>query len=730
MRRALPALGLWIVLASALSILTTRFRDWFAMPNELLYQRRAISIADTLSPLPRVREELVSTFDQLYPLLVAPAFRWGYVPDELWTAHLLNAWIMSSACIPAFLLARRLTTLWWPPYVAALLTVCMPWIVVSSFLLTEVAAYPAFVWAMLGMHVATAAPSRRNDVLALLGIGLAFFGRTQLAVLFFLLPVTIVAVELGRSGGVREALRVSLAGHRVLAVVYGGLAAVGLVLAGVGHLPGVLGVYGATIGGTGSSLGESLSASAFAGSLVEHVATFALGLAILPFVVGVAWLLANLVRPPASRELHTFACLGAITVVATVLEVTIFDLRFGADFVHDRYLFYLVPLVVIGALCAVLDSRVPRWSLALPAALVCLGFMVGEIPGFLWRDYATVNSDGPISALYRPLVDAAGSLTSTRGLLVAATIVLAVLFVQASILFRPRLLTSVFVGFLLVAIPAITAYMFARVFDEVGWSGRPVSALPEAGFDWVDRTVGADARVAMVPYPVSTSYFVNQGVWRDYEFWNRSVRRDVQFPEKTFLFTGDTFAKIFPRFDPATGASDVSLAPHVLQANQESRFRIAGNVRVLRNDVMLIDAAMPWRLDWLTTGLHADGWTRPGVPARIRVYAAPGQRGPVTRGLSIGFRAPEDVAERPVTITSNLERVETVATPGTQRAGIRVCVPARGYADVTVRAEGASPIPGDLRDIDLSRQAREGGIFLNEIALADELGEPCRPRQG
>jgi hypothetical protein len=83
-----------------------------------------------------------------------------------------------------------------------------------------------------------------------------------------------------------------------------------------------------------------------------------------------------------------------------------------------------------------------------------------------------------------------------------------------------------------------------------------------------------------------------------------------------------------------------------------------------------------------------------------------------------------------VTITSNLERVETVATPGTQRAGIRVCVPARGYADVTVRAEGASPIPGDLRDIDLSRQAREGGIFLNEIALADELGEPCRPRQG
>jgi hypothetical protein len=132
MRRALPILGLWCGLASGLSVLTTRAADWFAMPNELLYERRAISIAQSLSPLPRVRGEFVSTFDQLYPVLVAPAFRWGYVPHDLWTAHLLNAWIMASACIPAFLLAKRVTSQTWAPYAVAVLSVVMPWVVLAS----------------------------------------------------------------------------------------------------------------------------------------------------------------------------------------------------------------------------------------------------------------------------------------------------------------------------------------------------------------------------------------------------------------------------------------------------------------------------------------------------------------------------------------------------------------------------------------------------------------------
>ncbi|MGN6799037.1 MAG: hypothetical protein ACTHKS_12925, partial [Gaiellaceae bacterium] len=101
--------ALWIVVASALAELTTRALDWFAKDDELRYERLAISIARTHSLVPRIHGVDVQSYSQLYPLLIAPAFRHGLLPGDVRTVHLANAWIMSSACIPAFFLARRVT---------------------------------------------------------------------------------------------------------------------------------------------------------------------------------------------------------------------------------------------------------------------------------------------------------------------------------------------------------------------------------------------------------------------------------------------------------------------------------------------------------------------------------------------------------------------------------------------------------------------------------------------
>src|SRR5262245_34746729 len=176
------------------------------MTDELLYEKLATSVSQLGTPLPHVHGESIPNLNQLYPLLLAPIFRHGLVPGELHDAHALNAWVMSSACIPAHFLAQRVTGRLWLAYALALLTVCLPWIVVSSFLLTEVAGYPAFLWAVLAIHASTAAPSRRNDVLALLAIALAVFARTQFELLLVVLPLAIVAFELGR-GGLRDAWR-------------------------------------------------------------------------------------------------------------------------------------------------------------------------------------------------------------------------------------------------------------------------------------------------------------------------------------------------------------------------------------------------------------------------------------------------------------------------------------------------------------------------------------------
>src|SRR3954454_14221997 len=224
-----PLLGLWAGLALVLSALTTRMVDWFVMTDELLYERLALSVSQLGTPFPHVHREAIPNLNQLYPLLIAPAFRHGLVPESLHDAHALNAWVMSSACIPAYLLARRVTGRRLVAYAVALLTVCLPWIVVSSFVLTEVAAYPAFLWGVLAIHLTVAAPSRRNDVLALLGTLLAVFARTQFEVLLLVAPVAIVAHELGNARGrLRDGARESVRRHPVLAGAYAALVAVAL----------------------------------------------------------------------------------------------------------------------------------------------------------------------------------------------------------------------------------------------------------------------------------------------------------------------------------------------------------------------------------------------------------------------------------------------------------------------------------------------------------------------
>src|SRR4051812_9341126 len=232
------------------------------MTNELLYERRAISVARDLSPLPRLHGEHIPSFDQLYPLLVAPLFGHGAVASDLHGAHVLNAWIMTSACIPAFLLARRVLPLW-AAYVAAVATVLVPWMLYASFLLTEVAAYPAFLWALLAMQRAAAAPSGRRDVIALGAIGVAFLARTQLAVLALVFPLALVAQERG--------VRRVLGAHRLLARLYALGLALAVALLALGRLSNVLGVYGDTIHG-------NLLPSGTPGAFVEHLATFSLGL--------------------------------------------------------------------------------------------------------------------------------------------------------------------------------------------------------------------------------------------------------------------------------------------------------------------------------------------------------------------------------------------------------------------------------------------------------------------
>ncbi len=719
LRRALPLVGLWIVAATTLAVLTTRVRDWYAMPNELLNERRAISVAETLSPLPSLHHQVVASFDQLYPVLIAGAFRYGSILSDLRNAHALNAIVMTSACIPCFLLARRVGVGRPLAYLVSALSVCMPWMFFAALLMNEVVAYPVFAWATLAMHSAVTSPSRRNDALALVAVVAAFFSRTQLAMLAFAFPASIVVYELGRAGKRRPgpALRSAVGRHPLLGWVYAAAVAAALVAFATHRLHSVLGVYGGTISG-------NLLPHGIPRSLVWHLASMAIGLGILPVVVGLAWLLAAAVSPGEIGERHAFACVGAVTAVFLLFQVTVFDLRYVDGLVLDRYLIYLVPLVLVGFAGALSDPKPLRASIGLVTAAVAIGFAVGAIQA---EPLQAINSDSPIASLYPPIVSSAKSLAGARILLVGTTILASVLFVLGRRLLSRRVFVVVFSAVPLVVIPYVTADLFVRFFHDQGWSMRQVTSSSGAQYSWVDQRVGRRAHVALIPYPVSTDYPVSERVFRDYEFWNKSVDRDVQLsPPPVFEFTNETFPKLHPRFDPVTGRSSVAGWPYVLESTQETRARISGTVLV-QNDVMLIRANRPWRADWISSGLYDDGWTRPGAPVHVRVFARPAARRAEVRWLTFGLHALDDSRAHPVTIVSRGRRTRIAVGPDTSWTTVSVCVPRGRFADVELTTPVRSVIPGDQATLSDSQSTRIGGVFVSQISEADDIGGRCSP---
>jgi hypothetical protein len=700
------ALLLWLALGTALAAFTSKVADWFVMTDELLYERLALSIARTHSPLPRLHTEVISNINQLYPLVLAPVFRHGAILHGFHQAHVLNAFIMSSAAIPAYLLARRLTGSALLPFVVAVATVTVPWITLSSFLLTEVVAYPAFVWALFGIQAAVARPSIARDLLAVAAIGLAVLARTQFYALAAVLPAVLVADAL-----VGRRLRVAIREHIALVCVYAFGALAALVLVTTGHA--LLGTYAQTA--SGNPLPAEILTSAPA-----HLAVVALAGGLLPFLVGGAWAVSNLTRREPG-ESRVFAWLTVVTVVVLTVEVASFDLRFGGGLVRERYLFYITPALLCAFAAALSAPRLPRWSLLAPLSILGVGFWRTPITA-----YEKLNVDTPTAVLYDWLLETMQSTAGVRVALVLAAVVLCLIVVEGSILLPRVPFAAALCAVLLVALPAETGYAFKRLFAVNGTAGLPLTLDQSVVFGWVDRQITTTSEAMMVPYPViRDDYWANIGFWWDFEFWNKSVDREAG-PPNQFSATPATFPKLDIEFDPRTGLSNVDVDSYIAQAAGDVRFHLKGRFLVTERDVSILFPDRPWRADWVTRGLWPDGWTRPGRVAHIKVFADAAQRGAVLRTLTVTLRAPEGTS-RPTTFASNAGRWQLGVGPATVQQTVTVCVPRDAPAEVSLRVRGASRIAGDPSTIETFAQPREAGVLVGSIALAGELGASCSP---
>ena len=240
-------------------VFAVKATHWAVMTDELQTAKLATGIAETLSPVPYIHGVYNPALSQLYPLLVSPFFGTLSPPAAAVAVHALNGFLLASAAIPAYLLARSVTGSRPAAIVAAAMTAFTPWLVLSATLLTENAAYPAFVWSVFLCYRTMAAPSVVDDLAASAGLAVAFLARTQMIVLALAFPVAILAHEVAFAVGLSErgarvaaargALRGSVGAHRLLVCLYAAAAALAGIVSANGSIGTLVGTYGDAVHG-------------------------------------------------------------------------------------------------------------------------------------------------------------------------------------------------------------------------------------------------------------------------------------------------------------------------------------------------------------------------------------------------------------------------------------------------------------------------------------------------
>lgn len=678
-RLPLFPLALTVVVAGSAALLAvgaSRVREWAVMTDELLYAKLAAAIGDTGSPLPTLHGEHVGFLGVVYPILLAPFYGTLEPVDGFEAAHVVNAMLMASAAVPAYLLARRLLARPWSLAVATL-SVAVPWVVLSGFVMSEAAAYPVFLWTFLACERAVSEPSPRRDGLALAALAVAFFTRPQFLFLAAVLPFAAAIVE--ALAPERRGWRDALHRHRVLAAAYAAGIAVVVPLAALGKAHLLLGDYGVT-----ATQGSLLPPGVWKAAAI-HLDTVAVGVGVLPFLLAVAWALTS-VRDEQPRA-RAFAALTALSLVALALETASYDLRFGGSgVVRDRYLFYLAPLLFLAATASLLEPRSRRSGLVGATA-----FFAGTVALADFEPVAGLWVDSPVSVLNGVIRNEAAGLPP--GVFVALCgVLLGVIALGASWLPRTAAAAG-FVSLVFVFCGSTTGYAFERLLSSRTPSGLPVTGESRVR-DWIDRAAQGGS-VALLAYPVSRDWGQSALVWWDVEFWNDGVSRAFVVPGGTFTYTPFPSRELQLDFASGRFPGTEGAPPYVLTALSDSRFGLASTQLAANVGLSLVAAERPYRARWATRGLDADGWTRPGQAATIRVYADPGSPAQLVQVAVTLDSPPEAQAPARFRLSGRAGASEGAVAPGSRSAAqAKVCVPAGSHADLTLEPGLAATIAG------------------------------------
>ena len=629
-RLALPAVFVascaYQVVQGRAHVTTTVFDD------ELLYAKLAQSLAAGHGLTIRGAHYVFPA--PVAPLLQAPAWLFGSMPEGYASAKVLNAVLMSAAAFPAYALARRIVR---PSFalVVAAATVATPAMVYHAYLMSEAAAYPIFLTALYVVVRALEEPSRRLVAAVPLFCAIAVATRVQ----FVALPIAY-------------ALGVAVCSRRRRHLF--ALAALAVLGAAAVLVPGSAGSYGAA-GGY-----RYIDAGVVHWALRNvSLLPYSLGLAIVPAaLLGLGY---GIARPRIAVE-RAFAIVAMTTTALFLAQAALIS----ANEAHrplERYLFYVTPLAFV-AFFAYAERSAPRRSLylvvtalvALPLSQVSLSGMTGTA-GFF---FDSVTESGYARAAYDVGL-ANASLVFSLLPIGLGVLAVAVPLRRAAVAVTVAA-TAVLVQLWIGSAVASTDHLATR------WAYRTFATAPA---DWLDRLHRGDARQLVLPD--STGFYGTQ-----LETWNRDVTGLVvlQTPAP------DAFARSVARVR-SDGTLEIDGRParrQLLVVNDSgSQLRLAGTV-VARPRPELIAYRIPAgaHVRSLAAGVFPDRWS--GAHVRYEVWPRHSSgHGRYTAVLAL----PRGYAARAVAATvPGEERRVVLVRPGRR---VRLTLPVTGRRPAPLR---------------------------------------------
>ncbi len=484
-RLALRAPALWltglVVLSTGLRFLAARATPAPSIfPDELIYFDLARSLAldggftvfgAAFSPW---------TYGVVYPVLISPIFLVAGDGEAAYGAiKLVNCLVASLAAVPAYFLARRFLTERRALLFAAL-CLALPSLVYTTKIMTESLAYPVFLLTFLGLQRALERPTTGRQVAALALLALAVFTRMQMVAL---VPAYVVAVMASaflaagavQPGEVLRRFRPTLLLLAVPAVAAGALAA-------TSGPDGILGLHAAVVGRV-----EWGRAPVWA---LYHLAEIDLAAGVVPLAAFVLLAAAALRRGDEPRELRIFVLLtGAVAVWLLTLAGLYATQPKLHGRIYERYVFYLVPLLLLALFIWLERGRRPaRWGAVAVggAALLPLAIPFGAI--LYDREWGVSSSTASLVpwAFLRLFTGSLAAVYVATAVLSLALASLTLLSRRSHVIPRALLLTFVSVSLL------------AQVASLVQSDGVAKLGVARDRPDWIDAAVGEESSVAAV----------------------------------------------------------------------------------------------------------------------------------------------------------------------------------------------------------------------------------------